>query len=140
MKKKKASRIVQLRDKLNDYGIFASEQFVKMGFLRVKVTAYISNDVPGFVRCEFTDIDGNLHIIEEKVPVLSDQDWNENTTYPLWSLIPGKILDRRIEIFTTKTGKEKKKTIIKISLEKPWGIYDSNNETVFEVFDVDVVG
>lgn len=139
MKKKKAPRIVQLRDKLNDYGIFASEQFEKMGFLRVKVTAYISNDVPGFVRCEFTDIDGGLHIIEEKVPVLSDQEWDENTAYPFWTLVPGQILDSRVEISITKTGKEIKRKIVKISLEKPWGIYDTNDGTIFEVFDEDIV-
>ena len=33
MRKKKAPRIVQLRHKLNDYVIFANEQFAKMGFL-----------------------------------------------------------------------------------------------------------
>ncbi|WP_158655631.1 hypothetical protein [Sphingobacterium sp. HMA12] len=139
-KKKKAPRIVKLRDKLNDYDIFANEQFTNMGFLRIKVTDYISNDFPGFARCEFTDIDGGLHIIEDKVPVLTDQFWDENTTYPRWALIPGKILERRTEILTTKAGKEKKRNIIKISLEKPWDIYDTSEETVFEVFDVDVVG
>ncbi|WP_343566107.1 hypothetical protein [Sphingobacterium sp.] len=139
-KKKKAPRIVRLRDKLNDYDVFANEQFAEMGFLRIKVTNYISNDFPGFVKAEFTDIAGNLHIIEEKAPVLTDQFWDENTTYPRWALIPGKLLERRTEIFTTKTGKEKKRKIIKISLEKPWGIYDINDETVFEVLDMDVVG
>ncbi|WP_286752159.1 MULTISPECIES: hypothetical protein [Sphingobacterium] len=139
-KKKKAPRVVKLRDKLNDYDVFTNEQFKNLGFLRIKVTDYISNDFPGFVRGEFTDIDCSLHIIEDKVPVLTDQFWDENTTYPRWALIPGKILERRTEIFTTKAGKEKKRKIVKISLQKPWGIYDTNDETVFEVFDVDVVG
>lgn len=138
--KKKAPRVVKLRDKLNDYDVFANEQFANMGFLRVKVIDYISDDFPGFVRSEFSDIEGNLHTIEEKVPVLSDQDWNENTAYPFWTLVPGQILERRAEISTTKTGKEVKRNIVKISLEKPWGIYDTNNETIFEVFDGDVVG
>ncbi|MGJ1271011.1 hypothetical protein [Sphingobacterium siyangense] len=140
MKKKKVSSIIQLRNKLNDNHVFANENFAKMEFLRIKVTDYISNYFPSFVRCEFTDIDGSLHIIEDKVPVVTDQFWDENTTYQRWALIPGKILERRTEIFITKTGKEKKIKIIKISLEKRWGIYDTNDETVFEVFDVDVVG
>lgn len=93
MKKKKVSSIIQLRDKLNDNHVFANENFAKMEFLRIKVTDYISNDFPGFVRCEFTDIYGSLHIIEDKVPVLTDQFWDENTTYPRWALIPGKILE-----------------------------------------------
>lgn len=139
-KKKKAPRIVQLRDKLNDYDVFAKEQFAKTGFLRIKVTDYISNDFLGFVRAEFRGVEGNVHIIEEKVPVLTNKYWDENTTYPFWTLVPGEILDRHTEIFTTKAGKEKKMKIIKISLEKPWGIYDTNDETIFEVFDVDVMG
>lgn len=140
MKKKKVSSIIQLKDKLNDNHAFANENFAKIDFLCIKVTDYISNDFPGFVRCEFTDIDGSLHIIEDKVPVLTDQFWDENTTYPRWALIPGKILERRTEILTTKAGKEKKRNIIKISLERPWAIYETNDETIFEVFDRDVVG
>lgn len=110
-----------------------------MGFLRVKVTDCVSNDYPGFVRAEFKGVEGNVHIIEEKVPVLTGQYWDENTTYPFWTLVPRQIIERRIEISTTKMGKEIKRKIIKISLEKPWGIYDINDETVFEVFDADVV-
>lgn len=79
MKKKKTPHIVQLRHKLDDYTIFSNEQFAKMGFLRIKVTDYISSDFPGFVRAEFRDIKGDIHAIEEKVPVLSDQECDENT-------------------------------------------------------------
>lgn len=140
MKKKKVSSIIQLRDKLNDNHVFANEQFAKMGFLRIKVTDYISNDFPGFVRAKFSDIEGKLHTIEEKVPVISEQDWDEHTAYPFWTLVPGHILERHVEISITKTGKEIKTKIVKISLEKPWGIYDTNDETIFEVFDGDIVG
>lgn len=140
MKKKKAPCIIQLRHKLNDYGIFANEQFAKVGFLCINVTDYISNDFPGFVRAEFRDIKGDIHIIERKVPVLSDQEWDENTAYPFWTLVPGQILDSRVEISITKTGKEIKRKIVKISLENPWGICDINDKTIFEVFDGDVVG
>ncbi|WP_312191720.1 hypothetical protein [Sphingobacterium sp.] len=90
MKKKKAPHIVQLRHKLDDYTIFSNEQFAKMGFLRIKVTDYISSDFPGFVRAEFRDIKGDIHVIEEKVPVLSDQEWGEDTVYPFWTLVPDK--------------------------------------------------
>jgi hypothetical protein len=44
-------------------------------------------------------------------------------------------LNSRIEISIAKTGKEIKRKIVKISLEKPWGIYDTNDEAIFEVFD-----
>ena len=48
-------------------------------------------------------------------------------------------MNSRVEISISKTGKEIKRKIVKISLEKPWGIYDTNDETIFEVFDGDVV-
>jgi len=57
----------------------------------------------------------------------------------LWTLVPGQILNSRVKISISKTGKEIKRKIVKISLEKPWGIYDTNDETIFEVFDGDVV-
>jgi len=49
-------------------------------------------------------------------------------------------LNSRVEISISKIGKEIKRKIVKISLENPWGIYDTNDETTFEVFDGDVVG
>lgn len=93
--------------------------------LQVTITRFISKDNPYFIECRFMDVLGKEHIIHEKVPVITHEDLDENSTYPR----PGSIACEIMEQYPVSGGSE----ILIIDTSKPWGIETTTGETIFEV-------
>jgi|SRR5215470_12338190 len=59
-----------------------------MTCLRVDIVGFVDESFPGFVRCAFSDADGNRHTFIEKIPVVTTQDlWNDSI-YPQQGSVP----------------------------------------------------
>ena len=50
--------------------------------LAVRIVRLIDADQPGWVACEFVDADGKLHTLIDKVPIFTDEDLHETSSYP----------------------------------------------------------
>ncbi len=53
-----------------------------MKAIRIKITSFISDDNPGFVECKFYDASNKEHIVQDKVPIVTDKYLDANSEYP----------------------------------------------------------
>jgi hypothetical protein len=59
-----------------------------MPWLRVEIVGFVDESNPGFVRCAFTDADGERHTFVEKIPVVTTQDLWSDSVYPQEGAVP----------------------------------------------------
>jgi hypothetical protein len=91
-----------------------------MDYLIVDIIEYTLNEFPGFVLCKFSDCIGKTHYLNEKVPVVSTENIDENTALPQKGYIAGEIIN-------------KENGIIKFSTVKPDAIETTDGLNIFFV-------
>jgi hypothetical protein len=63
-----------------------------MKAIKVIITRFIDSHQPGFIECKFTDAYGQLHIVHDKVPIVTAATLNANSQYPQHGEIKCKVL------------------------------------------------
>ena len=53
-----------------------------MPCIRVEIVRFVDEHQPGFVECVFTDADGSVHTLVDKVPVFTLENLWSDSTYP----------------------------------------------------------
>jgi len=86
-----------------------------MTWLRVDVIAFVDESFPGFVRCAFTDADGNRHTFIEKVPCVTTQDLWSDSIYPQ----QGAVQCAKVEDLGDGTDRLTRVAIGVLSMEPP---------------------
>jgi hypothetical protein len=79
--------------------------------LAVQILRFVDEHQPGFVECEFEDVEGRRHRIIEKIPVLTAERLWSDSDYPVPGTMPCLVLDRR----TDARGRE----VVQITTEYP---------------------
>ncbi len=97
---------------------------LNMKAIKVKITRFISNNQLGFIECKFYDAFNNEHIIEDKIPVITNKNIDAYSKYPIDETISCEILDER-----NQDGK----VIITASTLKPWGLETTMGISEFEL-------
>jgi hypothetical protein len=92
---------------------------------RVEIRRYVDDSDPGWVEFWLTDADGVAWSFVEKVPVVSAEDLDTNTCYPVAAVIACRVIERRVGA----DGKE----VVVIDMEDPWGIESTTGQTRFVV-------
>jgi hypothetical protein len=100
-----------------------------MKFLVIDIVEYTQNDFPGWVRCKLIDSMGKEHYFNEKVPIVSVENINKNTTFPQKGYIRGEI----IEVVNKKHG------IIAFGTLKPDGVESENGNNLFLVYESQII-
>lgn len=95
--------------------------------IRISITRYLSelDPQPGFVECELIDAHGQRHCFVEKIPVVTADSVDSQSTYPQPGVIACEIADR----YRDESGRE----IIVIDTESPWGVESTDGVMRFEV-------
>lgn len=93
--------------------------------IKIKITKFSSSDQPGWIECTFKDAWDVEHIVEEKNPVITTLNLNEQSQYPQDGFIACQIL----KYWSDNNARK----IITVTTGKPWGI--SNLEGLIE-FDL----
>lgn len=88
--------------------------------LKITILGYTNNSYPGWVKCCFDDIHGETHYFEEKVPVITKIELNQNSTFPKEETILCQVINLN-------------NNMIAVDISNPWGIEDENGESVFVV-------
>jgi len=99
--------------------------------LKVKIVEYVDDWQPGWVKCTFKDVYEKDWLIIEKVPVVSEEYLLKDSSYPTTGVVGCEIISR--------TFNPENKIILTINIEKPWGITEVNGNSIFEVFDEQVI-
>jgi hypothetical protein len=95
--------------------------------IKIKIISFISDDQPGFVECKFYDAFNNEHIVQEKLPIVTDKYLDTNSEYPQDGIIACKIVKQ----WEDKNGK----TIFTVNTTKPWAVDTIEGLTEFNLFE-----
>ena len=96
-----------------------------MKAFKIKIIRFISNDVPGFVECKFSDAWKKEHTIQEKVPVVTQNDLDEDSNYPQDGFVACELVKDWID----QAGRK----IFTVTTERPWAIETVGGMTEFDI-------
>src|SRR4051812_9403378 len=96
-----------------------------MPFLTIRIVRFVDKSQPGWVAAEFSDAQGTLHTIIDKVPVIAMTELWLDSTYPQPGIVACEILNR--------TQDDQGRSVARIAIAEPWGLESVNGETEFVV-------
>jgi uncharacterized protein YodC (DUF2158 family) len=99
--------------------------------LKILITSFIDDHQPGFVECKFFDAYGKEHIVQDKVPIVTEKDLDVNSEYPQDGVIACEIL----KVWHDSKGQK----ILTVNTSKPWGVDTIHGLTEFDVFEEQLI-
>lgn len=102
-----------------------------MHAIKLKITEFIDDWLPGWVECKFTDAWGKEHTIHEKVPIVTKDDLDAKSNYPREGLVAFE--------FVRKWNDEKGRTIFSVSTARPWGVETIEGLLQFDILEDQVI-
>jgi hypothetical protein len=102
-----------------------------MQIVKVSIDKFISDDQPGFVECSFTDAWGKRHVVQDKVPIVTDKYLDANSIYPQEGVIACEVVKK----WKDKDGR----LISTVDTTRPWGIDTIEGLTQFDFLDLQIV-
>src|SRR5688572_22766009 len=100
--------------------------------IAVAIVRFMDEHQPGFVECEFNDAHGQLHVVVEKVLVVSTEDLRSNSPYPCAGGIECTVESE----YEDHAGR----SLVAVSTELPWHIESRTGQTSFELLSSQVAG
>ena len=98
-----------------------------MPHLRITITRFIDPHQPGWVACTLTDVYGALHTFHEKIPVVTPEPLDENSTYPQQGVIACRVVSTHVD--------DAGRTVVTIDTATPWSVESTEGMTQFKVFE-----
>ena len=98
--------------------------------LLLKIVRFVDDYQPGFVACEFTDSNGYLHTIIDKVPTFTSDYLESTSSYPRAGAARCEVL----ESFRDDTGR----ALVRITIDRPDGIESTQGVSEFLVLESQV--
>jgi hypothetical protein len=95
--------------------------------IKISITSFIDDHQPGFVECKFYDAYGKEHIIQDKVPIVTEKDLDANSKYTQDGVIACEIVK--------EWNDSKGQKIFTVNTSKPWGVDTIYGLTEFEVLE-----
>jgi len=95
-----------------------------MSEIKIQILRIVDTRQPGFVECQFSDAWGVVHVVIEKIPVVSREHlWMDNK-FPACGAIRCEIVKEWIE---------DERKLINVSTEKPDGVETTNGIHEFDM-------
>src|ERR1700730_13446219 len=82
-----------------------------MHFISAKIVRFVDDSQPGWVECEFTDSEGRIHTLRDKVPTFTSEMLDAESKYPIPGEIPCEVMKR----FLDGIGGE----LVRVTTERP---------------------
>jgi hypothetical protein len=95
--------------------------------IKISITSFIDSYQPGFVECKFYDAFGKQHVVQDKVPIVTDKYLDENSEYPQDGVIACEIANEWTDV--------KGRKIFTVDTSKPWGVDTIDGITIFDLFE-----
>ena len=99
--------------------------------LKIKIIKFISDDQPGFVECSFFDALNKEHIVQDKVPIVTEKYLDADSEYPQDGIIACEI----VKDWKDTNGRK----IFRVNTSKPWGVDTIDGLTEFDVLEEQLV-
>jgi hypothetical protein len=99
--------------------------------LKVQIVRYVDDHFTGWVECEFFDAENNRHSFVEKAPVVSDQWFGPNDSYPQNGSIRCEILESWHDVGCRE--------LVRVTTERPDCVEIKEGKSEFVVLSSQVV-
>lgn len=99
--------------------------------IKVKITRLISSDQPGVVECIFKDAWDKEFKIQEKIPIVTTDDLDENSDYPSDGVVACEV----IKEWDDTEGRK----LVTVDIDKPWSIETIDGLTQFNILQKDLI-
>jgi hypothetical protein len=96
-----------------------------MDKLAISIVRFIDESFPGFVACQFTDFDGHVHTLIDKIPIFTSEDLWWDSEYPR----PAEVQCSTLEQWTTPAGQ----ALVRITTVRPDSIESTEGRSEFVV-------
>jgi hypothetical protein len=96
-----------------------------MNNLTVEIVRFTDDHQPGWVACEFLDVEGRRHTLIDKVPIFTAELLDATSSYPR----PGSV---RCEVLS-RSEDDKGRKLVRITTIKPWDIESTEGLSEFVV-------
>jgi hypothetical protein len=94
--------------------------------IKIQIIKFISDDQPGFVECRFYDAFGKEHIVQDKIPIVTEKRLDANSEYPQDGIIACEI----VKEWKDTNGR----TIFTVDTAKPWGVDSIDGQIQFDLY------
>jgi hypothetical protein len=98
---------------------------MELAQLAVQIVRFVDPHQPGFVECEFTDVEGRRHTIMDKVPIFTDGDLDAQSACPLPGAAPCEVL--------SSWKDERGRDLVRVTLARPAEIQSAEGLLEFTV-------
>jgi hypothetical protein len=102
-----------------------SADMTQLAELEIQIERFVDDHFPGWVECTFSDASGRRWHIREKVPVVSESNLDESSTYPQSATIACEVISQH---FGSNGA-----LIVEIDTEQPWHVESVEGERRFKV-------
>jgi hypothetical protein len=99
--------------------------------LRVSIIRFVDEHQPGFVECEFTDANGTVHTLVDKVPIFSMEELRSDSIYPKPGFARCEVLER---------SRDSRGQLARVTIAKPDGLESSRQLSEFVVLESQLSG
>jgi hypothetical protein len=99
--------------------------------IRIKIIKFISDDQPGFIECIFYDAMNKKHVVQEKIPVITERCSDANSNYPQGGVIACEIVKESRDLNGNK--------IVTIDTSRPWGVDSIEGLSQFDVLEEQLI-
>jgi hypothetical protein len=93
--------------------------------VRVEIVRFLDDAQPGWVECVLTDAAGRRWVFFEKVPIVTAEPLDADSTHPSPGVIACEVVWRELDA----AGRG----VAKIDTERPFGVASTDGETRFVV-------
>ncbi len=93
--------------------------------IKVEITRFVDASQPGFVECRLVDASGSEFLFVEKVPVVTLEDLNANSSYPRQGIVACRIVEKK---------RVDNREVFRVNTEEPWGVESTTGEVEFDIF------
>ena len=93
--------------------------------IKIIILKFISGDQPGFVECAFSDAWDKVHIVQDKVPIVTEKYLDANSEYPQDGVIACDVLKVSVD--------KSDRTIFTVDTSRPWGVETIDGLTKFDL-------
>jgi hypothetical protein len=99
--------------------------------IKIKIIKFITDGQPGFVECIFFDALNKKHIIQDKVPIVTEKYLDAKSEYPQDGLLACKIINERVDSSGNK--------IITVNTTEPCCVETIDGLTEFNVLEEQLI-
>lgn len=98
--------------------------------VEIDILRFVDPSKPGWVECSLTDALGAKHIFLEKVPIVTDEYLDTNSSYPRKGVVACTIVESCII-----DGQE----AVVVETESIWGVESTAGESQFKILSANLV-